>query len=135
MEKIIKTIKGIFPHGLAAKVIWSVVITFLIMAVEITLLLGFSIQRMSAQVRTEGKHLTSNIETHATGAIDHLIKNGMEDLAVRAADKTDDELWVNEYELSILGSMVSDVIEHPENYGRIPVYPPSKKNAGKKTRL
>ena len=48
---------------------------------------------------------------------DHLIKNGMEDLAVRAADKTDDELWVNEYELSILGSMVSDVIEHPENYG------------------
>ena len=123
---------SIFPKGVAAKVIWSVVITFLVMAVEIVLLLGFSLQRMSAQVRTEGEHLTRSIEDHATEAIDHLIKNGLEDLAVRAADKTDDELWVNEYELSILGSMVADVIEHPENYGRVPVYPPSMENAGKK---
>ncbi len=125
-----KSRKSILPKGLAAKVIWSVVITFLLMAVEIVLLLGVSIQRMSVQVRNEGKHLTSSIEDHATEAIDHLIKNGLEDLAVRAADKTDDELWVNEYELTILGSMVADVIEHPENYGRVPVYPPDKKNAG-----
>lgn len=125
--------KSIFPKGVAAKVIWSVVITFLCMAVEIIFLLGISLQRTSSQVRAEGEHLTANIEYHATEAIDSLIKSGLEDLAVRAADKTDDEFWVNEYELTILGSMVADVIEHPENYGRVPVYPPSKENAGTKT--
>ena len=128
-----KHIRNIFPKGVAAKVVWSVVITFLTMAVEIVLLLGISIQRISSQVRTEGEHLTSNIESRATEAIDHLIKTGLEDLAVRAADKTDDEFWVNEYELDILGGMVADVIEHPQNYGRVPVYPPAKENTGTNT--
>ena len=128
-----KHIRNIFPKGVAAKVVWSVVITFLAMAVEIVLLLGISIQRISSQVRTEGEHLTSNIESRATEAIDHLIKTGLEDLAVRAADKTDDEFWVNEYELDILGGMVADVIEHPQNYGRVPVYPPAKENTGTNT--
>jgi hypothetical protein len=75
----------------------------------------FHVKGLEKTVRFEGEELSTQVEIDSREAVDDLTRKSLEDLSVRTADKTDDELWVNAYELDILASMVEDVFAHPEN--------------------
>ena len=131
MRGVFEKIGTNLPSGLAAKLIRAVVIIFFLLGLEFFATSNLQVRQLERFVKTEGSSVTGQVETESRESMDNLIRNSLEDLSVRAADKTDDELWVNAYELSILGAQAEDVLSHPENYARIPVLPPDKKNAGK----
>ncbi len=128
-----KRIRVNLPTGLAAKLIRAVIIILFFLGFEFFVASNLQVRELERFVKNEGEALTSKVEGESRESMDSLIRNSLKDLSVRAADKTDDELWVNEYELSILAAQVEDVLSHPENYGRITVAPPDKKNAGELT--
>ncbi len=133
MKKLFAKIKNNLPTGLTAKLIRAVVIIFFIIGLVFFILSTLQVYELEKLVRSEGEEHTEQIAAESTEAMDKLIRDSLKELSYMAADKTDDELWVNGYELSILSAQVKDVLEHPENYNRIPVYKPDPKNADKLT--
>ncbi len=130
MKKIISKIKTNLPTGLTAKLIRFVVIFLLVLGVVLFAISSLQVHGLEHLVRDEGEDLTNQIRTESRESMNELIEDRLHRLSVAAADKTDDEIWVNEYELRILGEQVADVIRHPENYGRVPVGPPDKNKGG-----
>jgi sigma-B regulation protein RsbU (phosphoserine phosphatase) len=131
MERILSKIREQIPTGLAFKLIRAVVIVIAILGLEFLVVSAGEIHVLEHLVKNEGEELTTKVEEDSQETLDNLVRKSLQDLSVRAADKTDDELWVNEYELTILGGQVADVIAHPDHYGRVPVEPPKKENGGK----
>ncbi len=130
MNKILSFIRKIVPTGLTAKLIRAVIIIFFIVGIEFFAVTFLHVRELEKTVRTEGEELTAQVEIDSREAMDNLTRQTLEELSVRSADKTDDELWVNAYELDILGSMVAEVFAHPENYNPVEVLPPDPKNGG-----
>lgn len=123
-------INKIKPVGMAAKVIKFAVLFVCILGVVFFTIFGIQIKYLGRIVENEGEELTGQVEEDSRAAMDNLTRQSLKELSYRAADKTDDELWVNSYELQILAAQVEDVMAHPENYDRIPVSPPSKEKGG-----
>ena len=130
MKKMISKIKANLPTGLTAKLIRFVVIFLLVLGVVLFAISSLQVHGLEHLVRDEGEDLTDQIRRESRESMNDLIEDRLHRLSVAAADKTDDEIWVNEYELRILGEQVADVIRHPENYGRVPVGPPDKNKGG-----
>ena len=130
MEKILSMIREQMPTGLAMKLIRAVVIVVAFLGLEFLVISTGEIHILERTVKNEGEELTTAVEEESQATMDSLVTKSLQDLSVRAADKTDEELWVNEYELTILGEQVADVIAHPDHYGRVAVEPPRKENGG-----
>ncbi len=130
MKKILNKIRDALPTGFAAKLIRAVILMLLIVGLIFFAVTFFHVKGLEKTVRFEGEELSTQVEIDSREAVDDLTRKSLEDLSVRTADKTDDELWVNAYELDILASMVEDVFAHPENYTPVEVAPPDKNNAG-----
>ncbi len=130
MKKIVSKIKAGLPTGLTAKLIRAVVVFLFTLGLVLFTISSLQVHSLEHLVRDEGEDLTAQIRKESRESMNNLIEQSLLRLSVAAADKTDDEIWVNEYELRILGEQVADVIRHPENYGRVPVGPPDKNKGG-----
>ena len=130
MREFLKKIFGFWPKGLAGKIItFAVTFTIFIGFVFFILSVG-QVHILQNIVGNESEETTALVEKESTESMEALTRDSLKEISFCAADLTDDELWVNSYEMKILAAQVADVISHPENYGRKPVYPPDKSNAG-----
>ena len=71
-------------------------------------------------IRETSQETTMNLATEA-----------IRTLSLNAASRYDGEFWTMRHDFYILAEQVRDVFEHPENYGEVDVYPPSKANGGR----
>lgn len=131
MSSIISKIKKSIPTGLTARLVKFFVISDLILGILLVGIFYTHTYILREMVKDDSETLTKRTENDSRETLAELTLRSLKDISYTAADNTDDELWVNGYELTILSSMVEDVIKNPDNYGRIPINPPDKNNAGK----
>ncbi len=130
MRELLKKIFWFWPKGLVGKIIvFAVTFTIFISFVFFILSVG-QVHILQNIVGNESEETTALVEKESTESMEALTRDSLKEISFCAADLTDDELWVNSYEMKILANQVADVISHPENYGRKPVYPPDKNKGG-----
>ncbi len=116
--------------GLTVKFIRAAIIIIGVLGAVFFVIYNISFNNLETLVESEGDELAVLVEGDSSDAMESLALESLEKLSYEAADKTDDEMWVNKYELEILGTQVKDVIENPGNYKRKEVNPPDASNAG-----
>lgn len=130
MKKVDSMIKRKMPTGLAAKLIRAVITIVVTLSAVYFLVSMIQVHILGHMVEHEGKVLSDTVGKESWDSMSRLTKESLGDLSVLAADKTDDELWVNAYELEIMAAQVEDIIRHPDNYKRQQIKPPDKSNQG-----
>lgn len=119
------------PIGLAGKLIRFVIIFVLCMGAAFAIMSFVQVSLLKKVVKSEEFTQTYTIQTTYAITTASVPRDSLYELITWAADKTDDEFWILDHDIRILGEMVEDVFMNPENYECIPVLQPQKENGGK----
>ncbi len=130
MREFFEKIRKLWPGGLAGKLIRFVVILVFCMGLAFLLMSRIQVAQLKKAVKSEEQKQSELIEGEFSESMQEVTRDTLLQLSIWAADKTDDEFWVLDHDLRVLGLQVEDVFRHPENYARIPVSRPEKENEG-----
>ncbi len=129
--KDMNKIQEMLPQGLAGKLIKIAIIFVLCLGIIFIGMAHIQAILLKKAVRDEEGTRSDFIRGEYRDSMDEYIEDSLLQLSIWAADKTDDEFWIIEHDMKVLGLQVEDVFRHPENYERISVNEPRKENAGK----
>ena len=124
-------IRKCWPKGLAGKLIRFVIIFVVCLGIVFWTISYVQVALLKDTVKVEEENRSELVETEFKDSMSEFSQDFLLEMITWAADKTDDEFWIIEHDITSLGAQVESVFRNPENYERIPVLPPSKENAGK----
>ena len=128
---LIRRLKQKRPRGLAGKLVKFAAVFVLIMGI---LFLAMSYIQISLQKRTvirNEEKRSDFVRNEYRQSMTEFAGDALLQLITWSSDKIDDEFWILGHDFTMLRSQVEDVYRHPDNYGRIPIRPPSKNASGR----
>ena len=125
-----KKLRELLPGGLEWKLIRSVVIFVLFLGIVFFAMSRIQIAQLSKEVKVHEGERSEFIKGEYTQSMNEVTFDSLLQLCIWAADKTDDEFWIIDHDLRVLARQVEEVYRHPENYERLSVEKPKRKNDG-----
>lgn len=125
-----KKLRELLPGGLEWKLIRSVVIFVLFLGIVFFAMSRIQIAQLSKEVKIHERERSEFIKGEYTQSMNEVTFDSLLQLCIWAADKTDDEFWIIDHDLRVLARQVEEVYRHPENYERLSVEKPKRKNDG-----
>ncbi len=123
--------RSLIPRGLAGKMIRFFVIFALVMGIAYLITFVVQLVSLSNVIRSDEESQQEFVAGASQETLNAAIEANLIARIRWAADRTDDEFWIAGHNLKMLQNQVEDIYRNPENYGRMPLYPPAKENAGK----
>ena len=125
-----KKLRELLPGGLEWKLIRFAVIFVVILGIVFFAMSRIQIAQLSNEVKIHEGERSEFIKGEYTQSMNNVTSDSLLQLSIWAADKTDDEFWIIDHDLRVLARQVEEIYRHPENYERLPVQKPEKKNDG-----
>jgi len=125
-----KKLRELLPGGLEWKLIRSAVIFVVILGIVFLAMSRIQNVQLSNEVKIHEGERSEFIKGEYTQSMNNVTSDSLLQLSIWAADKTDDEFWIIDHDLRVLARQVEEIYRHPENYERLPVRKPEKKNDG-----
>ena len=119
------------PRGLAGKLLRYFTIFARVMGVMFLGVFGIQLIVLRGRIKANEEEQQALLAGKSEAAMTAVTEENLKALIKWASDRTDDEFWIAGHDLKILRNQVADICQNPDQYGRRPLYPPSKDNAGK----
>lgn len=117
--------------GIEGRLIRYAILFVLFTGLAVFLVSRIELEWLKNRVGTEDLEQADIVKEKTSESLADVTEEGLQQMVVWAADKTDDEFWIMEHDLNVLAGQTEDVLANPEHYERLLVEPPRMENKGK----
>lgn len=125
-----KRLSEVLPKGLTGKLIRFTVIFVFILGALFFFISYFQLRNLRSLVEAEEKERSLLVSEKSEESISNLTQDSLFQMISWASDKVDDEFWILDHDIRVLGEQVKDVLKEPEKYETLSVSPPKKEEDG-----